>query len=136
MGFCEVCMEAKQTRLPFNTTRQRARRPLEILHTDVCGPIDPETWDGKRYILTVLDDYTHYCRIFLLKYKSEVSEHLKDFIREAEAYHNQKVVKIRCDNGGEYTSSNFKLWTKNKGIVLDYSIPHSPQLNGKAERFK
>ena len=64
---CEICLEAKQTRLPFNKVRQRATRPLEILHTDVCGPIDPVTWDGKRYFLTVLDDYTHYCKVYLLK---------------------------------------------------------------------
>lgn len=45
---CEICIRAKQTRLPFNTVRQRATRALELIHTDLCGPIDPPTWDGKR----------------------------------------------------------------------------------------
>ncbi|GJQ87005.1 hypothetical protein Trydic_g12588 [Trypoxylus dichotomus] len=112
--------EAKQTRLPFKTSRQRASRCLEILHTDICGPIEPTTWDDKRYILTVLDDYTHYTRIYLLRYKNEAAEYLNEFIKEAEALQNIKVAKVRCDNGG---------------IVLDFTRPYTPQLNGKAEKL-
>lgn len=135
LGTCDTCLMAKQTRQPFKTVRQRARRPLEILHTDVNEPIDPTTWDEKRYILTVLDDYTHYCRIYLLKFKSEVTEYLKEFIAEAEALHNLKVSKIRCDNGGEYINFNLRQYCKIHGIVLDCTIPYTPQLNGKAERL-
>lgn len=132
---CQVCLEAKQTRLPFNSVRHQAKRVLEILHTDICGPIEPTTWNEKRYILTILDDYTHYCRTYLLKNKSEASEYIKEFIQEVEAYHNIRVSKIRSDNGGEYTSTSFKQWCKSKGIILDFTIPYSPQLNGKAERL-
>lgn len=63
---CETCMKAKQTRLPFEE-RERAKRPLEILHTDVCGPVEVSTWDSKRYILTILDDYTFHRNIPLEK---------------------------------------------------------------------
>lgn len=59
---CEVCIKAKQTRQPFSTERKRAERPNQIIHTDLCGPtsIDPVTWDGKSYVLTLMDDFTHY----------------------------------------------------------------------------
>lgn len=40
---CETCLKAKQTRLPFGEERERAKRPLEILHTDVCGPVEIST---------------------------------------------------------------------------------------------
>ena len=43
IDLCEVCIKAKQTRQPFNSERERAVRPLQIMHSDVCGPIDPET---------------------------------------------------------------------------------------------
>jgi len=135
MEKCDICLKAKQTRLPFNSERQRATRILEIIHTDVCGPIDPETWDGKRYVLTILDDYTHFCEIYLMRNKYEVPEYLKEYIRRSEASKNMKVSKIRCDNGGEYINGDFKNWCKNKGIILDNSIAYSPQLNGKAERL-
>lgn len=45
---CEICLQAKQVRFPFLTIRNRATRPLEILHADFCGPIDPVTWDEKK----------------------------------------------------------------------------------------
>lgn len=86
---------------------------------------------GMKKIL----DFSHHCRVNLLRSKSETTEYLTDFLKEAEAYHKHKVAKIRSDNGGEYSNANFKQWCKNKGIVIDFIIPHSPQLNGKAERL-
>lgn len=48
---------------------------------------------------------------------------------------SQKLSKLRCDNGGEYTDNQLKQWFRNKGIQMDITVPHSPQLNGKAERL-
>jgi len=62
---CKICIKSKQVRVPFGKERSRATRPLEIIHT-VCGPIEPSTWDNKRYMLTFLDDYTHFAVIYLL----------------------------------------------------------------------
>lgn len=132
---CQVCQEAKQTRSPFNTHRVRADRPLQLIHTDVCGPISPATHDGKSYFLTFIDDYTHFCQTYLMKNKWEVPELLKEFVSEVEAQFNSKISQVRCDNGGEYVSHSLKNWCKERGIKLDYTIPHSPQLNGTAERF-
>lgn len=132
---CEICTQAKQTRLPFSTVRTRANRPLQLLHTDVCGPFENRTYDGYNYVLTVMDDYTHLTKIFLLKHKSEVKEYIINYIEEMEREKKEQVSAIRCDNGGEYTSNNFKEWCKKKGIKLDLTIPYTPQLNGKAERL-
>lgn len=105
---CETCQKAKQTRLPFKETRRRAQRPLEIIHTDLCGPIHPETWDGKKYFISFLDDYTHLVNIYLLKNKNEAEEVIKEYTEKVEAYWNMKIAKIRCDNGREYANSNVK----------------------------
>lgn len=132
---CEVCLMAKQMRSPFNSVRTRAKRPLEIIHTDVCGPIDPSTHDNKKYFVTFIDDYTNYTMVYLLRAKYEVFEIIKEYIVEVEAKWNMKTHKLRCDNGGEYTSKNLKDWCKHRGIVLEYTVPYSPQLNGKSERM-
>ena len=132
---CDVCMKGKQTRLPFNTERSRAEKPLEIIHSDLCGPIDPPTWDNKKYILTVMDDYTHYSVIYLLEYKNETTEYIKQYIAQMEREKNLKVKKIRSDNGGEFLNTDLKTYCKENGIIMDVTIPHTPQLNGKAERL-
>jgi len=133
--FCTVCVKAKQVRNPFNSNRDRATKPLHIIHTDIVGPVEPLTYDNKKYVLTVVDDYTHFCKVYLLKSKSEAFQNLKEYVNEAEAFFNMKAAKLRLDNGGEFISMEMKQWCKNKGIVLDYTVPHTPQLNGTAERM-
>lgn len=135
METCEICCKAKQTRLPFKTERTKTVRALQIIHTDLCGPINPETWDGKKYILTVIDDFTHYTMIYLLKNKYEVTEVLINYVNKVERQKNLKVNKIRCDNGREYINKKLKNWVCKKGVELDCTIPHTPQLNGTAERM-
>lgn len=66
---CEVCQEAKQ-RIKMGNIR-KASRPLQIIHTDLCGSVDPDTWEvTKRYFVTFLDDYMHYVIVFRKKIQS------------------------------------------------------------------
>jgi hypothetical protein len=109
---CEVCIKAKQTRYPFKTKRLRAETSLQIIHTDLCGPIEPKTWDNKSYFLTFLDDYTHYSMVYLLNNKSELFEYMQEYVNEVQAFMNLKISKIRCDNGGEYIQSGLRTWCK------------------------
>ena len=53
----------------------------------------------------------------------------------ATAHFGKKLERLRCDNGGEYTSSDFKAFCKQNGVVLEYTPPHTPELNGVAERY-
>lgn len=119
---CQICEEAKQSRKKFGESRIKATRPLQIIHTDVCGPIDPVTWNGKRYILTCIDDYTHYTMAFLLEYKTEVVDKIKEYVQQVEAYWNLKVSKLRCDNGKEFLNKNMISWCKKKGIIIDNTL--------------
>lgn len=132
---CETCVQAKQVRFPFINTRSRAKRPLELIHSDLCGPIDPLTWDNKKYILTILDDYIHFGVIYLLERKNETANYLKKYIAEMETSKNLKVAKLRCDNRKEYVNTELIKFCKGKGIVMQTTIPHTPQLNGKSERL-
>jgi hypothetical protein len=72
--------------------------------------------------VTFLDDYTHFCVVSLLRNKSEVEKYVREFVPQAESRFNMKVSKIRCDNGGEYQSSELIKWYKKRGIEVDYLI--------------
>ena len=132
---CEVCLKSKACRKPFGLNRTRATEPLQILHTDVVGPIETLSWDNHRYFVSVLDDYTHFAAVFLLKGKDEVRQTLINYIAKIENHWSKKVKKIRMDNGGEYVSQDFKKYCEHKGIELDYTPPYTPQLNSHAERL-
>ncbi len=71
---CESCLIGKSTKLPFpSVNRARSSRPLELIHSDVCGPITPQTWNKKSYFVTFMDDFTHFTHVYLLAKKSEVA---------------------------------------------------------------
>ena len=57
---CEPCLMGKMTKTPFFGTMERATDLLEIIHTDVCGPMNIEARGGYRYFLTFTDDLSRY----------------------------------------------------------------------------
>ena len=64
---CDECTQANLAKQPFYKWCQlRSSRSLELLHTDVCGPIVPETTSGFKYFLIITDDFTRYSKVYLL----------------------------------------------------------------------
>ena len=76
---CEPCLMGKMTKTPFSGTMERATNLLEIIHTDVFGPISVEARGGYRYVLTLTDDLSRYGYVYLMKHKSETFEKFKEF---------------------------------------------------------
>ena len=75
---CEPCMpHGKMTKTPFSGTMGRANDLLEIIHTDVYGPMSVEACGGYRYFLTFTDDLSWYGYIYLMKHKSKTFEMFK-----------------------------------------------------------
>ena len=88
---CEPCLMGKMTKTPFSRTMERATELLEIINTDVCGPMNIEARGGYRYFLTFTDDLSRYGYIYLMKHKSETFEKFKGFQSEVENHRNKKI---------------------------------------------
>ena len=93
----------KMTKTPFSETMERATNLLEIIHTDVCGPMSVDA-RGRYHFLTFTDDLSRYEYIYLMKHKSETFEKFKEFQSEVENHRNKKIKFLRSDHGGEYLS--------------------------------
>lgn len=134
---CEVCLKGKQARFPFasNPEKSVAAKRLDLIHTDLCGPLPVDSLGGKKYILTFLDDHSRKVFVYFLKRKSEVSEYTKNFIKLVETQTGDKVKTLRSDNGTEYVNRDLESFLKGKGIVHQVTIPYSPQMNGSSERL-
>lgn len=132
--FCSACISGKMNRLPFGT-RLRSKRLLEIIHTDVCGPITPASFDDNKYFVTFIDDFSNFTMVYLMKHKSEVFTYFREYVEMVQSMFCHRISKLRCDNGGEYVSKEFVNYCRDKGIILDYTVPYTPQHNGKAERM-
>lgn len=132
---CEVCVKGKQTKKSFpKKSFNRATEILELVHTDLCGPMPYKSFSGSRYFLTFIDDFTRKTFIYFLKRKDEVFEKFKEWKALVENQVNKKLKAIRSDNGGEYINYNFQNFLKANGIRHQTTTPHSPQQNGVAER--
>lgn len=133
---CEPCVFGKQTRSSFPRNKTpRSKRILELVHTDVWGPLKTTAYDGSRYFVTFTDDYSRASMVYFMQHKSEVFEKFKEFVAMAEARHGKRLAKLRADNGGEYISNELKAYCKEKGIELSYTVPHHPEMNPIAERL-
>ena len=88
---CEPCLVGKMTETPFSGTMERANDLLEIIHTDVCGPMTVEARGRYRYFLIFTDDLSRCGYIYLMKHKSETFEKFKEFQSEVENRRNKKI---------------------------------------------
>ena len=72
------CQLGKQMKAKHPGTQTSAiSRPLELLHLDLMGSTRTESLGGKRYIMVVVDNFTRYTWVILLRSKSNAPEHIK-----------------------------------------------------------
>src|SRR6266498_1641314 len=131
---CHVCVESKQTRKPHKAAEARNLAPLDLIHSDLCEMNGVLTKGGKKYFMTLIDDCTRFCYIYLLKSKDEALHYFKIYKAEVENQLERKIKRIRSDRGGEYFSNVFTSFCEEHGIIHESTLPYSPQSNGVAER--
>jgi hypothetical protein len=104
----EGCVLGKQSRLSFPSgTSWRVKAPLQLVHTNTCGPLDPISFGGNKYFITFIDDFSRKSWVYFLKEKYSALVIFKNFKALIEAESNYKLVAVRSDRGGEYTSNAF-----------------------------
>lgn len=75
------------------------QQPFERVHSDESGPIDPPTWDGSRYFVSFIDDYTHFAVIQPIKRKSDVFDRFKEYEAMATTHRKMMFGKLTVDQG-------------------------------------
>lgn len=131
---CRVCLQGKMMRIKFPENAQRTENMLDLIHSDVCGPMKTASASGKRYILTLIDDFSRFTVIHLLEKKSEVFQKFKEYVEMVKTMFGKKPKYIRSDRGGEYVNKEFHAYLKQEGIQQQRTAPYTPQQNGVAER--
>lgn len=132
---CECCLQSKMARKPFpKSVEKRTTQPLQLIHSDIVGPINPISMGGKRYVLTLIDDFSRFTRVLLMRCKSEAPDRIIEYVREMETKYDRKPQVIRSDNGGEYTGHRLREFYRKEGITAQFTVPYTPSQNGVAER--
>ena len=131
---CEVCALGKHARAPFRASKHRYEKPLQLVFTDLAGPMEVTSIGGSRYFFTVIDAFSRYTFVYFIEKKSEVFDIFKQFKVQAERQTGNLVKIVRSDNGTEYVNKSFKKYFAAEGIRHQRSAHYSPQQNGVAER--
>jgi transposase InsO family protein len=131
---CEPCLLGKLHRDIGQNSISNTTRVLELIHTDILGPFIPSL-NQKRYIISFIDDYSRSIWVYPITAKSESIDKLKELYHKLESNLGLKIARIRSDNAKELNSDKWTSFTKEKGIINEYTSPYSPELNGIAERF-
>lgn len=132
---CEECLVGKQQRDPFpKKSVWRASQILQLLHADICGPINPIPNNKKRYLISFIDDYSRKTWVYYLVEKSEAFNIFKSFKAMVEKETSLSIRNLRTDRGGEFISLEFTAFCNMNGIQRQLTVAYSPQQNGIAER--
>jgi hypothetical protein len=71
-GICKGCALGKNIKKPFPSNNNRYKEILDLMHSDVCGPIPVKYLGGSLYYVIFIDDYSRKTWLYLLKTKDEV----------------------------------------------------------------
>ena len=79
-----------------------AKEPLDRVHTNICGPINPTSLKGYKYVINFIDEVSSMLFVYLLCTKDEAYIALKQLIANVTPI--SRIKHIHSDNGGEYKS--------------------------------
>ncbi|MCF7184086.1 DDE-type integrase/transposase/recombinase, partial [Corynebacterium sp. MC-13] len=124
---CEHCLAGKQNRVSFKSNPpSRKTELLELVHSDLCGPMKTMTLGGVLYFVTFIDDCSRKLWVYILKTKDQVLGVFKQFDASVERETGKNIKCICTDNGGKYIGS-FLAYCKKHGIRHQRTPPKIPQ---------
>ncbi|KAL0428010.1 UNVERIFIED_CONTAM: Transposon Ty2-B Gag-Pol polyprotein [Sesamum latifolium] len=107
---------------------------LDLIHTEVYGPLSTPARGEYSYFITFIEDHSRYDYVYLIRYKSEAFGRFKEYRLEVENQTGHKIKTLLLDRGEEYLSGEFIDYLKENGILSQWTPLGTPQLNGMAER--
>ena len=100
---------------------------------DLARPIKPRSLGEASYFLGIMDVYTRHSWVYTIKKKSDAATQIMEWKTEGQS--NTKLLTLRTDNGGEFTSTPFQSTMALLGATLQTTPPYSPKSNTVAKRF-
>ncbi|TYK06521.1 gag/pol protein [Cucumis melo var. makuwa] len=122
-----TCLEGKMTKRPFTRKGYRANEPLELIHSDLCGPMNVKAIGAFEYFISFIDDYSRYGYLYLMEHKSEALEKFKEYKAEVENLLIETAVLILNNVPSKSISeTSFKLWRGRKPSLSHFRIWDCP----------
>ena len=92
------------TQKPFSHKSERKTELLELIHSDICGPMKTESLGKARCFVTFIDDFSRWCVIKTVRNKNKVFQVFKEFNFFVKKQTGSNIKSIQTDNGREYVN--------------------------------
>ena len=104
-----ACVYGKATRsvIPRLRSSGRASQMLELVHSDMCGPLQVQSIGGARYFITFIDDHSNWSVVYPMHKKSEAFHYYKLFAYYAQTHTGRKIKILRSDPRSSFAYCDF-----------------------------
>ena len=75
----ESCVEGKEHRVSFRPRISKSSEPLQLIHSDLCGPMRTTSKGGAVYYVLLIDDFCRYSFVYFLRKKNKALEAFRKF---------------------------------------------------------
>ena len=134
-SFCDIWAANKLNRKPPSSKMALGKSSkLELVYSDVRGPLETTSLGGHRYVVSFIESYSRFDRACFMKQKSEVLEKFRQFCIDEGVLKTFSSLTLRSDGGGEYDNKAFDEICFAQRIKREMTAPYSPHQNGVAER--
>ena len=114
---CAHCLVEKQNKVSFHKhTPLRKADVLELVHSDVCGPLKVRSLIGALYFVTFIDNYSRNMWVYTLKTNDQVFDVFNQFHALVKKQTGKKLNCILTNNSNEYRGK-FKEYSRQQGKV-------------------
>ena len=131
---CKVCPAARQTRKTFPTSSIKTDKAFDMVNIDVWGPYKVKTFSGCTQFITIVDDYTRFTWIHLLKFRTDLVVVMNNFLNYVHTQFDAKVLFVRSNNANGLIEGDMKELFLHRGIHHQTSCARTPQQNNVVER--
>ncbi|XP_070050424.1 uncharacterized protein [Nicotiana tomentosiformis] len=123
---CDACVKVKQVSSSFKPKKEvSTSRPLDLLHTDLCGPMRMPNRGGKKYNFVIVNDYSRFTRTLFLRTKDETFPVFIAFVKQIQVKMSHNVVSIRSNHDTEFDNAKFDELCAENGISHNFSAPRT-----------
>jgi hypothetical protein len=134
--FCVGCAYGKNHRseFPWTDPRTRSEYPGDLVHSDLCGPMQVPSLGGALYFVLFKDDATGFRVVECIKSKPDTLGSFKRFISQLKRDIGRSLKILRSDRGTEFTNKEFTTFLENEGVHQELTTAYTPEQTGASER--
>lgn len=135
-SICRGYALGKNTKKTYPHSNRKTNGILDLIHSDLCGPVTTLSMNGCLYYIIFIDDFSRKTWIYFLKTKDEFFIKFQDFKNLVENQIGRHIRVFRTENGKEFDSHKYDDLCQTYGIKRELIVHYNPQQNGVSERNK